>query len=330
MLTPGTFAAGQARSALDLLAAEGYESAYAQLVSFDRERVSHMWADSLPAVDPDRRVVIYDLLMSAESLLVVLVSTTGPPGSCAMDRLAERKGHSDPAKCHPTALRTRLKAANRVINMLHTPATTDDMMRELAILLTGDDLATAWRAAAVGRTVRLEGPFLDIGRRWCANSVGHVATAVRFRLADALAAESRAFDDWRERCRREWEWVNQRVPTDPRAVITGYRGAFPDRLPALPSPAPATLSGTGRARLLALHMMDALVHGDGAGVEQMREALAHACCAVDLWEWVVLASTAVSPGARSEPTGARSSSPDVPSTPPDSSVPAEPPSAAGR
>lgn len=295
LLTPGSFAAGQARSALDLLAAEGYEPAYAQFVSFDRERVSRMWADSLPAVEPDRRVVIYDLLMSAESLLVVLVSTTGPPGLGAMDRLAERKGHSDPARCHPTDMRTRLKAANRVINMLHTPATTDDMMRELAILLTGDDLATAWRAAAAGRAVRLEGPFLEVGRRWCANSVGHVATAVRFRLADALAAESRAFDDWRERCRREWEWVSQRAPTDPRAVIAGYRGAFPDRLSAPPSPAPATLSGTGRARLLALHMMDALVHGDGADVEQLREALAHACCAVDLWEWVVLASTAVSP-----------------------------------
>jgi hypothetical protein len=307
LLTPGSFAAGQARSAVDLLAAEGYEPAYAQFVSFDHERVSRMWVDSLAKMEPDRRIVVYDLLLSAESLLVVLVAPAVPPGSCAMDRLAERKGHSDPARCPPDAMRTRLGAANRVINMLHTPASTGDMMRELAILLTSDDLATAWRAAAAGRAVRLDGPFLDIGRRWCGNSVGHVAAAVRCRLADALAAESRVFDDWQERCRREWEWVSRRAPADPRAVIADYRGAFPARLPVVPSPAPATLSGTGRARLLALNMLDGLVHGDGGEVEQMRETLAQACCAVDRWEWVVLASSAVSPPAPAARGRARSS-----------------------
>jgi hypothetical protein len=313
LLTPGCFAAGQARLAVDLLAAEGYTPVYAQLISFDRERVALTWADSLPPMEPARRAVVYDLLLSAESLLLVLTGRAGPPGPegpagqdgpagpGAMDRLARLKGHSDPARCPPASLRARLNAANRVINMLHTSATTADMVRELAILLTSDDLATAWRAAAAGRCVRLGGPFLDIGRRWCANSAGHVAAAVRCRLAGALAAESPVFGQWRDRCHREWEWVSRQAPTGPRAVIAGYRDAFPARLAAGPRPVPAALSGTGRARLLAMGMLEGLVHGDGADVELLRETLARACCPLDRWEWVVLASTAVSPQARSAP-----------------------------
>jgi hypothetical protein len=293
LLTPGCFAAGQARPALALLAQAGFHPVHAQLVSFDPDLITRMWADSLPGMQPpDRRIVVYDLLLAAESLLLVLVDPGAGPHAPAAERLAAAKGHSDPARTGPDAFRTRLGAANRVINLLHCAATTADAVRELALLLGPDDLATAWRRAAAAEVLDLAGPLLDARALWYGNSLTHVAVAVRSRLVLALAAEGGSDPGWQRRCAAEWAWVRDQPVTAPRAVARSYRQVFGplDRPPVgLPD------SPTARARLRALAALDELQSGREVPVEVLRAMLAAAGFVLERWEWVVLASSAVSP-----------------------------------
>jgi hypothetical protein len=316
LLTPGTFASRRAGQALGLLAEAGFRPAYARLVSFDDDEViGRMWADAYAVMEPDRRVVCYDLLKAAESLLLVL-RYTGPeesgPGTSetgtsetsasetsASERLAGLKGHSDPARCGPAALRTRLGAANRVINMLHCAATTPDTVREAALLLDAGDLAAAWRSVAAGRDAAPLGGVIDIGSRWCGNSLAHAGVAVRSRLLGAITAQDGAEPAWAARCRREWQWVRERDPGEPRALLAEYRAAFP----ACPEPGPdgqgpagsGRAPGTAAAREHALRLVEGLLRGRPADVGELRATLARAGCVVDRWEWVVLASYAVTP-----------------------------------
>ncbi|HEY1621204.1 MAG TPA: hypothetical protein VGG25_26505 [Streptosporangiaceae bacterium] len=306
LLTPGTFASRRARQALDLLAGAGFRPAYARLVTFDDDEViGRMWAAAYAVMEPDRRVVCYDLLRAAESLLLVL-RYTGPGGdrsdgelTGASERLAGLKGHSDPARCGPEALRTRLGSANRVINMLHCAATTPDTVREAALLLDAGDLAAAWRSVAAGRDTVPLGGAIDIGSRWCGNSLAHVGVAVRSRLLDALAAQSGAEPAGAARCRREWQWLRERDPGEPRALLAEYRAAFP----ACPGPGGdgqgpegnGKVPGSEAAREHALGLVEGLLRGRPADVGELRATLARAGCAVDRWEWVVLASYAVTP-----------------------------------
>ncbi len=308
LLTPGTFASRRAGQALDLLAEAGFRPAYARLVTFDDDEViGRMWADAYAVMEPDRRVVCYDLLKAAESLLLVLRYTgpgEGGPGGDeteigASERLAGLKGHSDPARCGPGALRTRLGAANRVINMLHCAATTPDTVREAALLLDAGDLAAAWRSVAAGRDAAPLGGAIDIGSRWCGNSLAHVGVAVRSRLLGAITAQDDAEPAQAARCRREWQWVRERDPGEPRALLAEYRAAFP----ACPQPGPGgqgpagsgRAPGTAAAREHALRLVEGLLRGRPADVGELRATLARAGCVVDRWEWVVLASYAVTP-----------------------------------
>jgi hypothetical protein len=294
LLTPGCFAAGQARAALALLADAGFHPAYAQLVSFDPDLITRVWSDSLPGMQPpDRRIVVYDLLLAAESLLLVLVDPAADPHAPAAERLAAVKGHSDPARTGPDALRARLGAANRVINLLHCAATTADAVRELDLLLGPDDLATAWRRAAAAEVADLDGPLLDARRLWYGNSLTHVAVATRSRLVHALGAEGRPDPGWRQRCAAEWAWVRDEPVTAPRALARTYRRVFG---PLLDQPAAGLPdSPTARARLRVLAALDELQQGREVPVESLRAALAAAGCVLERWEWVVLASSAVSP-----------------------------------
>jgi len=289
LLTPGTFAAGRARFALGELARDGFRPAYACFVQFDHAVVERMWVDSLAKMAPDRRVVVHDLLAAAESLLLLLVDDAG---SGATERLAELKGHSDPARNGPRTLRARFGAANRVINLLHTAETTADTVRELTILLGEDDLATAWRSVASGRVVELDGSVLDVGTVWCGNSIAHLAAALRSRLADGLAAEVGSLDGVTDRVGREWAWVSGQPVTDPRGVLAAYRSEFPTRLGDCGA---GRLSTTGAARARAIAVLDDLLYGTPVPVELLRGVLRDARCVVEPWEWVVLASSAVSP-----------------------------------
>jgi hypothetical protein len=294
LLTPGCFAAGQARAALALFADAGFVPAYAQLVAFEPDLITRVWADSLPGIQPpDRRIVVYDLLLAAESLLLVLVDPTAGPEAPAAERLAAAKGHSDPARTGPDAFRARLGAANRVINLMHCAATTADAVRELALLLSPDDLATAWRRAAAAEPLDLDDPLLDARALWYGNSLTHVAIALRSRLVQALAVEGRPDPGWQQRCAAEWAWVRQKPVTAPRAVARAYRQAFG---PLLDEPAVGLPdSPTARARLRGLAALDQLQLGREVPVEALRATLAAAGCVLERWEWVVLASYAVSP-----------------------------------
>lgn len=303
LLTPGCFAAGQAGRAIGMLQDAGFQPCFAQLVSFDRERITRMWQDPLDRMAQARRKVVYQLLMSGESLLLLL-SAPGDETDPASERLAALKGHSDPRRCPPGALRARLGAANRMINMLHSSATTADTVRELAITLGPDDLGVAWRAVLRSKPFPLLAGMFATGRLWCGNSVTHVCVVLRARLFGSLIAECGNLPAAWRRCRGELEWLARQDVSEPIRVAAGYRTEF--RAPALDDAtrrairAGAVLSATGHARLEALEVLDDLQHAAPVPPERLRSALDRSRLVTGGWEQVVLASAAVT-SAVSEP-----------------------------
>jgi nucleoside diphosphate kinase len=300
LLTPGCFAAGQAEPAIRFLRSEGFEPVYTQMLSFDEERVGRVWRDSLAAMKPARRTVVHELLMSGESLLLLLRDSKRSRVLSASERLAELKGHSNPSKCPPDSLRVRLGAANRVINLIHSADSTSSTVRELAILLD-DDLPAAWCAAVDRRSTPLavQPVPLGVGIRWCGNSIAHVCVIVRARLVDALTAPAwragertgNRVDGWRIRCADELRWISGQSIKDPRRVAAAYRERFPR--PMVTEDRGVASSAPGRARLAALRLLDTLQQGGPVDLERLRRTLEQSRCVLDGWEWVVLASSAV-------------------------------------
>lgn len=92
-----------------------------------------------------RRVV--DLLVESGPSVAILVRSTEPGELPASLRLADLKGHANPARRQPGQLRYELGDHNALLNHVHSPDEPIDLLRELAVVVPGAELKRVLGAA---------------------------------------------------------------------------------------------------------------------------------------------------------------------------------------
>lgn len=105
-----------------------------------------LWRYHWNAVTGEHREAV-DLLVDAGPSVAMLVSSETPDQLPASLRLAHLKGSADPARRQPGQLRHELGNFNQLLNHVHSPDEPIDLLRELAVVLSRQQLKDAVRAA---------------------------------------------------------------------------------------------------------------------------------------------------------------------------------------
>jgi nucleoside diphosphate kinase len=98
-----------------------------------------LWAYHWNAVTGAHRRAV-DLLVESGPSVAILVRSMESGELPASLRLAELKGHADPARREPGQLRYELGNHNALLNHVHSPDEPIDLLRELAVVLPSREL----------------------------------------------------------------------------------------------------------------------------------------------------------------------------------------------
>lgn len=109
-----------------------------------------LWRYHWNAVTAAHRQAV-DLLVESGPSLAVLVRASEVNGVPASLRLAELKGHADPARRQAGQLRYELGNFNALLNHVHSPDEPIDVLRELAVVLAPKALESLLGAAQLGQ-----------------------------------------------------------------------------------------------------------------------------------------------------------------------------------
>ncbi|MGN6274722.1 MAG: nucleoside-diphosphate kinase [Solirubrobacterales bacterium] len=109
-----------------------------------------LWRYHWNAVTAAHRQAV-DLLVESGPSLAVLVRASEVNGVPASLRLAELKGHADPARRQAGQLRYELGNFNALLNHVHSPDEPIDVLRELAVVLAPQSLESLLGAARLGQ-----------------------------------------------------------------------------------------------------------------------------------------------------------------------------------
>jgi hypothetical protein len=148
MFSPLCVASGRVPRAVTWLLAAGFEVPCVFSLQLHRKHVVGLWAHLIPRL-PQRRVdVVIEALTAGPSVLVGLRRPSGEVS--AAEHLSEIKGSADPSVRHESSLRSYLGAPNLLTSLVHTPDGPEDLLRELQVLLRGDELDEFWQALRTG------------------------------------------------------------------------------------------------------------------------------------------------------------------------------------
>jgi nucleoside diphosphate kinase len=327
VLTPATLMTGRVQDAFRFLEEHGLTITFQKALTFDAASVQEIWKYQLTTFTSDRWSQIIAVLTIGPSLLcVVRASNLDGRSASAPAFIKSLKGPSDPEDCEPYTIRRRLGAINKVVNMLHSSETPDDVWREAGILLLDADLlgmVEGFRLNALcNRDVHRDAIAQSFTARDCSTPV-QVANRIRWRLLAAtryLCGESltHGFHEWEQRVRAEFDWASGRSDVrDHRQFTSAYRSRFGSKslLPSTAS-AIASLDGPVRGSALALlheslQLIESAIYQDGAvSTDRLWALAAELDFYIAPWERLVLSTEEVTMRVRLETREACSAQPN--------------------
>lgn len=137
-LRPDAFHAGAANRILVGIRRAGFTVVAGQPIRLDRHGVRALWAYELKRATAERMALL-DGLVDLGPGLVVLCRLDGRTRSAA-EHLTALKGANDPEIREPGSLRDLAGSPNRLLTMLHTASDAADVVRELAVFTTPDEM----------------------------------------------------------------------------------------------------------------------------------------------------------------------------------------------
>jgi hypothetical protein len=152
ILLPDALAARQAVPCLGYLAEHGFTPAAVHRFRFTRETFADMWRYQLNAATLDSLMLDELVCRKTDSVLLLLRDEQLSPAQSGAARLANLKGKSAPEKRTPAHLRTVLGCLNHVFVMIHCADDPLDVLRELSITTTEDELAGYLPSLLTGST----------------------------------------------------------------------------------------------------------------------------------------------------------------------------------
>lgn len=137
---------------------------------FDPLSMRELWRYELNIATLQRLDAIDLLLPAASSVLVTLRDERAQPDATASDRLKALKGPSQIALRRPDHLRSVIASGTNMLNNIHTPDETADVVRELGLLFHGE---TRRRVVDTFSRSSLETSFAALEHEACAEVPEH-------------------------------------------------------------------------------------------------------------------------------------------------------------
>lgn len=304
LCSPLCVASGRVPRAITWLVAAGFEVPWVRSLQLQRPHIDGLWERLIPTI-PQRRVdVVTASLTAGPSALLGLRRPAVDVR--ATDHLLEIKGSANPVAREEGSLRSHLGAPNMLTSLIHTPDSSEDLLRELQLLVPRtDELEEFWRAVQTGGTHDNSLPLdlsgddppppitaLIIGLRLRARLLDRLADGASVTFARAIGEISSAVD-------RDLEAAEQSDPFDPLAALARYRATFePQRDGLQRALAAATTADLDESRRLACGgyaQLDSMAAGEPFDLEVLTATLKGAGVVPNTWECVVLASEWVTP-----------------------------------
>jgi len=134
--------------AIEVLAEEDFRPVSAATFRFDRVLARELWRYELNIATLQRLEAIDVLLPTTDSLLVVLQDIAELPAVPASEKLRLTKGPALKRLRSLEDIRTRIGAHDGMLNFIHCPDDTSDMVREIGLLLAPAARFAAFQAIA--------------------------------------------------------------------------------------------------------------------------------------------------------------------------------------
>lgn len=158
LLKPDAVVSRRVGAALDWLTTLGAEVVAAEICTVDPMRCRALWRYQWNIATPARRRVTECYMgMTRTLVLVVRLARADVPATVAVAHL---KGPAAPSAQRPEHLRKALRATDHLVNGVHSADEPADVVRELSVLLTGEQRRRVARSLAAGATTAT-GPVVD-------------------------------------------------------------------------------------------------------------------------------------------------------------------------
>lgn len=322
LCSPLCIASGRVPLTIAWLEGAGFEVRWVRSLQLQRAQIDGLWESLIPTIS-QRRVDVATASLTAGPAALLGLRRPAVDAS-ATSHLLALKGSADPLARGEGTLRSRLGAPNILTSLIHTPDTSEDLLRELQLLLPRtDELEKFWHAMHTGGTRDNSLPLdlsgddppppitaLIVGLRLRARLLARFADGASATFASTIGEISSAVD-------RDLEVAQQSDPTDPLTALARYRATFEpqrDRLLRAVA-ADVTTAGLDESRRLACAgyaQLESMAAGEPFDLEVLTARLSGAGVVPNTWERVVLASewATPSPQLRGRELAQRTNSPD--------------------
>lgn len=310
LCSPLCVASGRVPRAITRLKSVGFEVRWMRSLQLRRTQIDGLWERLIPTIS-QRRVDVANAMMTAGP--AVLLGLRRPTADAnATSYLLDLKGSADPLAREEGSLRSHLGAPNILTSLIHTPDTSEDLLRELQLLVPrADELEEFWRAMHTGGTrgnslsLNLSGDdppppitALIVGLRLRARLLARLADGASAAFARAIGEISATVD-------RDLEAAGQSDPFDPPTALARYRATFePQRDRLLQAVAAdittADLDESRRLACGAYDQLESMAAGEPFDIEALTARLKSAGVVPNAWERIVLASEWATPSPQRE------------------------------
>jgi len=305
LCSPPCVASGRVPRAITWFKSVGFEVRWMRPLRLQRTQIPELWESLLPTISQRRVDVASALLTAGPAVLLGLRRPTA--NANATSYLLDLKGSADPLAREEGSLRSHLGAPNILMSLIHTPDTSEDLLRELQLLVPRtDELEEFWRAMHTGDTRGNSLP-LDLSGDDPPPPITALIVGLRLRarllarLADgASAAFARVIGEISSAVDRDLEAAERSDPFDPLTALARYRATFEpqrDRLLRAIAADVTTADLDERRRLAcgAYVQLESMAAGEPFGFEVLTARLRSAGVVPNTWECIVLASEWVTP-----------------------------------
>jgi hypothetical protein len=296
LFTPPCLATGRLAAGVDYLVSEGFTVTSLDRLWLDAEAVHRLWEAQEAEFTVERREVAVGLFTAGPAVLAMVVGNDGEASRPVAEQLKLLQGPSDPDLLEPRHLRARLQACNKVNNLVHVPADSDAVVREVAIVAPEASLDGLWRAAVEARPVRDRDLLVDAFAAPASACVVRNAQRLRWRgLRQAEVNCGEPPEALREELRAGSAWLAGLLGLEGAGLLRLWRRErFDDRF------------GESLSRWLdpegpicrAMAAVDKVLQGEPIPVPLLEAELAEAGVDPDRWEFLSLATEVVSEEAR--------------------------------
>lgn len=305
LCSPLCIASGRVPRAITWLRSVGFEVRWMRSLRLQRAQIDGLWERLIPTIS-QRRVEAANAMLTAGP--AVLLGLRRPMADAnATSYLLDRKGSADPLAREEGSLRSHLGAPNILTSLIHTPDTSEDLLRELQLLVPRiDELEEFWHAMHTGGTRGNSLPLdlsgddppppvtaLIVGLRLRARLLARLAGGASAMFAGAIGEISSAVD-------RDLDAAEQSDPFDPLTALARYRATFEPRRDRLlravaADTTAADLDESRRVACGAYAQLESMAAGEPFDFEVLTAGLKAAGIVPNAWERIVLVSEWVTP-----------------------------------